>query len=197
LKDIIKRTIVLGTLVILMTMSIVPIQASENKKEVSPQTTHENGKNILAYITVEWESFFSTWNITHLPPKINITQSDIRDFYFPEINGVIKMNFTIVCKQKVLDNVLFRRWVRFEFYLPNSSPYIYNTQNSSFTKKLTWEYSNITVGPNTLNDLVTNGSNATLIPRVGVRCFPIFWIFFFGVYEDLKPIVVHPIPTPP
>jgi hypothetical protein len=52
LKDVAKRTIILGIIFILMMISIVPIQASENKKDAFPQKTLAASENILANMTV-------------------------------------------------------------------------------------------------------------------------------------------------
>jgi hypothetical protein len=192
-----KKCVILGTLFILMTMSILPVHASEIKNEVLPQTIHENGENILGTITIEWQSFFATGKLTDLIPIINFTQSDTRIFYFSEINGVLQMNFTVICRQILLNRTLFPRYVRYEFMLPQGGPYIYNKVRPSFCWSLSWKYSNITVGPNTLNDLVTNGSNAILKFKLGVRPFPPPSLFLTGKYFESEPITLVPIPKPP
>jgi len=195
---LLKKSWCLAVILLLITMSTISIPAIENKKDISPQTTLEYSENILAYITVEWESFFSGWNLSDLPPNVTINQSDTREFHFQEINGIIQMNFTVVCKQKLLNRTLFPRFARFDLVLKHNNTHIYNDINSFFCNELIWKYGNIIVGRNdTINDLVTNGQNATLIPTVGTRTFPTLFLFLTGIYEELEPITVVPIPTPP
>jgi len=198
-KRIINKYFACGILFILMTMSIIPIQASENKNVISPRSTQENGDNILGYITIEWDSWFAGWNFNILKPNINYSQSDTREFYFDEIDGIIQMNFTIVCRMRLINFALFPRWAQLEFYLPSEEPRVFNALKVGFCGwSLKWKYFNITVGPDGpeyINPLVTNGSNATLIPKVGVR--PIFgenFSFWFGNYTVWEPVTVVPRP---
>ena len=198
LKYIVKKTIIIGTMFILITTSIIPIHASKNIKDISTQPALENSENILGYITVEWESFWTHLKLLDLIPKVNITQSDMREFNFTEINGVIQMNFTVLCKQICLNQVLFPRFTRFDVIIKHDGLNIYN-YNTSFHlwKNLTWEYITITLGPNdSINPLETNGHNATLEPTLGIRAFPGALLGNYKTIDNgLEPITVIPIPS--
>jgi hypothetical protein len=197
-KGVVRKSIVLGIIFILMVMSIVPIQASENKKDISPQTTHENGENILGYITVKWQSFFATFNLSDLRPIIIFNQSDTRDFYFPEIDGIVQLNFTVVCRQRLENRTLFPRFTRYEFSIKYNGDFLFNCITKFYPCwTLKWKYNDIIQGPkDTINDVHTNGQNVTLSPLlVGVRTIP--GNSSWGDYDDWEPITIHPIPTPP
>ena len=199
-RRITKLCIVGGIFIIFMTMSVIPIQASKIEKEMSPQTTQDNGQNILGYMIVQWDSWFARWTCSGLKPKINFTQSDTRVFYFNETGGFIQMNFTIVCKMRLLNHCLFPRWAQFEFFLPNEPPYIIDARSVGYCWDLKWKYFNITVDPSSkyyINPLFTNGSNATLIPKVGVRAiFDENLSYWVGRYVNWEPITVVPHPHP-
>lgn len=198
MKDIKNRIIILSTIIILITMSIVPIQAGENNKDFLQKPMQKNSENILGYITVEWESFFATYNLFDIPPRYNFTQSDTKVFYFPEIDNVIKMNFKLDCKQKLLNRTLFPRLVRFDLIINHDNTRIFDEIKYAFCwgpEDLVWKNSDIIVGTdNALNDIVTNGSNATLKIKIGIRPFPSCLLFITGIYKDLEPITVVPIP---
>ena len=201
MKDVAKRTIILGIIFILMAMSIIPIQASENKKDAIPLKTQVNGENILAYINVGWDTFFTDRDPFDQPPRVNITQSATRDFYFPEINGTIQMNFTVVCKQRYENPPILLRFTRFDLSVYCNNTYRFQYVSSfQRCKAVVWQYNNIAVGPNDVkNPLYTNGSNWTVNAKVGALGVPFGIIYYILGYTSrfLEPITVHPIPTPP
>jgi len=196
MKDVTKRTIILGIIFILMMISIVPIQASENKKDAFPQKTLTASENILANMTVTWDSFFHRFSLNDLQPKVIINQSTIKDFYFSEINGTIQMNFTVICKHKLEKSVLIPRFTRVYLAISYNDTNIFQPESINHRcRNLVWEYLNFTVGSdNQLVPLITNGENITLTVEVGAYGFP---FGLQGITNILDSITVHPIPTPP
>ena len=196
MKDVTKRTIILGIIFILMMISIVPIQASENKKDAFPQKTLTASENILANMTVTWDSFFHRFSLNDLQPKVIINQSTIKDFYFSEINGTIQMNFTVICKHKLEKSVLIPRFTRVYLAISYNGTNIFQPESINHRcRNLVWEYLNFTVGSdNQLVPLITNGENITLTVEVGAYGFP---FGLQGITNILDSITVHPIPTPP
>jgi hypothetical protein len=195
-KSWMKKASVLGTLIILITLSIAPIQANENKKEVSSQTSHENGENILGTITVKHQSFWATGDLRDLIPTIIFNQSDTRDFYFEEIDGWIQLNFTVICKQRLENYTSFPRFTRYETYVKYNDDYIFAFRSLSYICwTLKWKYNNITLKPDQMiNGLYTNGQSITLsYLQAGVRAFPGYLLT--GKYINWEPITIHPIPT--
>jgi hypothetical protein len=172
-------------------VSIAPNQASNTKKETSPQQNLAANENVLADITVTWDSFFHRFSLKDLAPNVTINQSAIKDFYFPEINGSIpQMNFTVVCKHKLISPVLFPRFTQIYCAISYNGSYILLNQSSNHRcQSLEWEYINITVeSKEGFIPLVTNGENLTLDVEVGA------YFFIFGALEQLAPITIHPIP---
>ena len=196
MKDVTKRTIILGIIFILMMISIVPIQASENKKDAFPQKTLTASENILANMTVTWDSFFHRFSLNDLQPKVIINQSTIKDFYFSEINGTIQVNFTVICKHKLEKSVLIPRFTRVYLAISYNGTNIFQPESINHRcRNLVWEYLNFTVGSdNQLVPLITNGENITLTVEVGAYGFP---FGLQGITNILDSITVHPIPTPP
>jgi len=196
LKDVIKRAKILGIIVILLMTSIVTIQAAVLEKNTESWTTSGESENILADITVSWNSFFHTFNINDLQPIVTINQSDTVDFYFPEINDTLQMNFTVICKHRLINKVLFPRSTRVYLSITYNDTYIFRHEsNNKRCKTLTWEYLNSTVDQdNQLINLTTYGENVTLKVEVGIYGFP---FGFKGITMYLNDITVHPIPTPP
>ena len=179
-----------------MMISIVPIHAREKTKDAFPQKTLAASENILANMTVTWDSFFHRFSFKDLQPKVSINQSAIKDFYFPEINNTIQMNFTVIFKHRLEKSVFIPRFTRVYVAISYNDTYLFQPESINHRcKNLVWEYHNFTVGPDTqLVDLITNGENATLTVVVGVYGFP---FGFQGISEILDPIIVHPIPILP
>jgi hypothetical protein len=196
LKEVTKGTMVLGIFFVLMMLSIANSQASENKKDSFPQKNLAASENILANMTVTWDSFFKTFSLEGLQPNVTINQSAITDFYFHEINGTIQMNFTIVCKHRLENRVLFPRFTRVYLAISYNDSYLFLHESINHRcKNLTWDYLNFTVAPeNQLVPLLTNGENMTLSVEVGAYGFP---FGFQGITNVLDNITVHPIPTLP
>jgi hypothetical protein len=197
MKNIAKKTIIIGLTFILMMISIEPILASENNKDVFPQKTLTASENILADISVTWDSFFHRFSLNDLQPKVVINQSDKRDFYFPEVNGTVEnINFTVVCRHRLENSVIIPRFTRVYLALSYNDSYIFLHESINHRcKSLTWEYINFTVdSKNQLVNLTTNGKNVTLTLVVGVFGFP---FGFQGVTETLESITIHPISTRP
>jgi len=192
MKNKAKGSLVIGVTFILMMICIEPILASENSKDVFPQSTLTASENVLADITVTWDSFFHRFSLKDLAPNVTCDQSAITDFYFPEINGSIpKINFTVICKHKLVTPVLFPRFTQVYLAISYNGSYILLNQSSYHRcKSLEWEYINLTVESNDgFIPLITNGENITLEVEVGA------FFFIFGTIEQLAPIMIHPIPT--
>jgi hypothetical protein len=189
-KRIVRKFLVLGIIFISITISIASVLASENKEAPSSQVTLKNDENILANITVEWESFFTNWKLMDLCPRVNITQDETRVFYFPEINGAIQMNFTVLCKHIMLNNALFPRFERYDAIIKHNNINIFNNYTKFYCcSKLSWEYVTLELD-HMLNPVYTNGQNATLQVIVGTRTFPCGLLF--GHYKTLENITVVP-----
>jgi hypothetical protein len=196
LKGVIRRFMIFGILFILIITSFFNIQAGVSKKDTLPQTTSAENKNVLAEITVKWDSFFHTFNINDLQPTVTINQSEMIEFYFPEINDTIQMNFTVFCKHKLENKVLFPRSTRVYLSITHNDTYLFRHESNNYRcKTLTWEYLNYTVDPhNQLVNLTTHGQNTTLKVEVGIYGFP---FGLKGITMFLNDIIVHPVPTPP
>jgi hypothetical protein len=195
MNKVVKSTIIIGIVFILMMISIVSIQASENKKDAFPQKTLASSENILANISLSWDSFFHKFSLKDLDPIVVINQSSVKDFYFPEINGTIpNINFTVVCQHRLLNPVLIPRFTRVYIAISYNDTYILlNESINHRCKSLEWEYINFTVESNNqFIPLITNGENITLTVEVGAYYF---FFRYWGVIEMLDPITVHPIPT--
>jgi hypothetical protein len=191
--DPLKVFLLFSIVILLIGTSIGSADIQNNKKTLLRQT-HENNENILGTITVKWQSFFATGKLKELAPCIHWEQSDTRVFNFSEKNGVLQMNFTVICRQILINRTLFPRFVRYEFMLPTGGPYYYNEVKSSYCKSLSWKYCDITVGSNDIrNDLITDGNNVTLRFKVGVRTFPTLTNLTQGWYTESEPITLVPI----
>ncbi len=195
MKHTTKNLLIIGLIIILSTMSTGPILAYENTIDTSPQKIGTDSGNILANMSVTWDSFLHAFSLKGLQPKVVINQSVIRDFYFPEVNGTMKnLNFTVVCRHKLENTVFIPRFTRVYLAILYNNSYIFLHESANQRcKSLAWEYINFTVdSKNQLDNLTTNGKNATLTVVVGVFGFP---FGFQGVTETLEAITVHPIPT--
>jgi hypothetical protein len=196
-KNKAKTTIIIGLSFILLMISIEPINADGTKKEICSPKTLTASENILADITMTWDSFFHRFSIKDLEPIVTINQSSITDFYFPEVNGTIpQINFTIICKHRLENPVVFPRFTVVYLAISYNGTYILlNESINHRCKSLEWEYINLTVESNDqFTPLITNGENVTLTVEVGAY---FFFFKYWGTIEILDPIIVHPIPPPP
>lgn len=173
-------------------MGLVNIQTSAGKKGSMLQETSTDGNNVLANMTVAWDSFFATLNFNGLQPKVSINQSDMKDFYFPEVNGTLQMNFTVVCKHRLEHRVIIPRLTRVYLSISYNESYVFRREsNNTRCKSLSWEYMNFSVDPeDQLMNLTTQGNNLTLTVEVGAYGFP---FGFNGITMFLDDITVHPI----
>jgi hypothetical protein len=190
LKKILQKTIILGIITILLIISVTPSQASITKKETSPHQNLLTNDNIVADITVTWDSFLHQFSLQALAPNVTINQT-ATDFYFPEINGSIpQINFTVVCKHKLVSKVIFPRFTQVYIAVSYNGSFILLSQSINHRcKSLDWEYINLTVdSSNGFIPLVTNGQNLTLNIEVGA------YFFIFGSIQQLAPITIHPVP---
>jgi hypothetical protein len=177
-----------------MILTIEPISVGENNKDILVPKTLTASDTYLADITMTWDSFFHRFSIKDLEPIVTINQSGITDFYFPELNGTIpQINFTVVCKHRLENPVLFPRFTVVYLAISYNGTYILLNQSINHRcKSLDWEYINLTVESNDqFIPLITNGENITLTAEVGA------YSFFFGLHgtiETLDPIIIHPVP---
>jgi len=197
MNKVVKRTIIVGTIFILLLVSIVPNQARTIRKDAGSENNFAVSENILANISLSWDSFFHKFSLKDLDPIVVINQSSVKDFYFPEVNGTIpNINFTVVCKHRLLNPVLIPRFTRVYIAISYNDTYILlNESINHRCKSLEWEYINFTVESNNqFIPLITNGENITLTVEVGAYYF---FFKYWGGIEMLDPITVHPIPTQP
>jgi len=191
LKKILQKTIILDIITLLLIISVTPSQANYTNKDTNTQQNLLANDNIIADITVTWDSFLHRFSLQDLAPNVTINQTATSDFYFPEINGSIpQINFTVVCKHKLVSKVLFPRVTQVYLALSYNGSYILLNESSNHRcKSLEWEYINLTVESNNgFIPLVTNGENITLDVEVGA------YFFIFGAIEQLAPITIHPVP---
>jgi hypothetical protein len=182
---------ILGIITFILIMSVASNQARDTKKETLPQQNLLANGNVVADITVTWDSFLHRFSLKDLAPNVTINQSATRDFYFPEINGSIpQINFTVVCKHKLLSPVIFPRFTQVYIAISYNGSYILLSQSTNHRcQSKEWEYINLTVdSSNGFIPLVTNGENITLNVEVGA------YFFVFGAVEQLDPITIHPVP---
>jgi hypothetical protein len=182
---------ILGIITFILIMSVAPNQARDTKKETLPQQNLLANGNVAADIAVTWDSFLHRFSLKDLAPNVTINQSATRDFYFPEINGSIpQINFTVVCKHKLLSPVIFPRFTQVYIAISYNGSYILLSQSPNHRcQSKEWEYINLTVdSSNGFIPLVTHGENITLNVEVGA------YFFVFGAVEQLSPITIHPVP---
>ncbi|PNX53793.1 MAG: hypothetical protein BV458_02640 [Thermoplasmata archaeon M9B2D] len=190
-----QTTAILGMIVILMIVSIEPIHANQSNKELSFQNNLISTENIVANISVTWDSFLHRFSKDDLEPIVTINQSDTRDFYFPEINGMIpQINFSVVCKHRLNYKVIIPRFTCVYIAVSFNGTYILLNQSvNNRCKSLEWEYINYSIASNDqFIPLITNGENITLTVEVGA------YFFFFKIWGDivtLDPITIHPLPS--
>jgi hypothetical protein len=195
MNNVAKRTLIVGTIFILLLVSIVPNQASIIRKKGGSESNVPVSENILANISLSWDSFFHKFSLKDLDPLVSINQSSVKDFYFPEVNGTIpKINFTVVCQHRLLNQVILPRFTRVYLAISYNDTYILLNESSNHRcNSFEWEYINLTVESNDqFVPLKTNGENITLTVEVGAYCF---FFKYWGTIETLDPITVHPIPT--
>ncbi len=194
MKKLIKKLPSAVIAVLLLIMSITA-QATLQKKEEYMQQNLASNENIVADISLSWDSFLHQFSFKDLDPIVTINQSSTTDYYFPEINGTIpKINFTVNCKHQLLYRVLLPRSTQVYFALMYNDSYIFLQQSEKqpcTTEE--WIYINFTaVSDESFEPLRTNGENITLAVEVGA------YGFFFGVRGEirfLEQITVHPIPS--
>ena len=191
MKTIRQKTLILSIVSFLLIVSIAPNQARVTPKETTPQKSFLSNENVVADITVTWDSFLHRFSLKDLAPNVTITQNSTRDFYFPEINGSIpQLNFTVTCKHKLISPVIFPRFTQVYIAVSYNNTYILLRQSENHRcKNLEWEYINLTVdSSNGFIPLATNGQNITLNIEVGA------YFFIFGSTERLAPVTIHPVP---
>lgn len=191
MKDDIRKSLIFGIILLVLTMGLVNIQTGVGKKNIAPQEISTDGDNVLANMTVAWDSFFATFNVNNLQPKVGINQSNTVDFYFPEVNGTLQMNFTVVCKHRLEHRVIIPRFTRVYLSISYNESYIFRREsNNTRCRSLLWEYMNFTVEPDDqLMNLTTHGNNLTLTVEVGAYGFP---FGFNGITMFMDDITVHP-----
>lgn len=192
MKKLVKKIPLAGLVIIILIISI-SAQATVLKKEEYVQKNLGINENIVADVSLEWDSFLHRFSFKDLDPVVTIYQHTIKDYYFPEINGTIpQINFTVTCKHHLLYPVLFPRstWVHLAI-LYNDTPIFLQESEKHPCKTQEWEYINFTaVSDGAFEPLVTNGESITLILEVGA------YGSFFGLRGDiqlLEPITIHPI----
>jgi hypothetical protein len=188
---ILHKTIIIGIITLLLTISIIPTQARTSNQQSTPQQTFLENDNIVADIEVTWDSFLHRLKLKEFGPNVTINQSITKDFYFPEINGsILSINFTVTCKHKLLTKVILPRFTQVYLAVSYNGTYILLTETENIRcKSLDWEYINLTVASsNGFIPLQTNGENITLNIEVGA------YFFIFGSIQQLTPVTIHPVP---
>lgn len=196
MKSVIQKTSLAAIVVVLLTMS-TSAQATLLKKDQSVQQNLNVDDNIVADISLSWDSFLHRFSLKDLNPIVTINQSSTTDYYFPEVNGTIpKINFTVICKHQLLYRVLLPRSTRVYLAILYNDTYIFLQESENYRCNTEeWEYINFTAeSDDSFEPLVTNGGNITVTLEVGA------YGFFFGLRGEirlLEPITIHPIPAAP
>jgi hypothetical protein len=191
LKNIHQKYTIIGLITLVLILSIGPNQAQLINNQTNPQHSFFNNYNIVADISVTWDSFLHHYSIKDLAPNITINQSATRDFYFPEINGTIpQINFTVICKHKLISPVILPRFTQVYIAVYLNGSYILLSQSPNHRcQSQDWEYINLTVdSSNGFIPLESNGQNITLDIEVGA------YFFIFGSIQRLAPVTIHPVP---
>lgn len=193
MKKPLQKLPAVGITVVLLIMSITAQATMQNNEEEQQNLAFD--ENIVAEISLSWDSFLHNFSLKDIDPIVTINQSSTTDYYFPEINGTIpKINFTVNCKHQLLYRVLLPRSTQVYIAILYNDSYIF-LQESEKHRCTTeeWEYINFTaVSDESFEPLRTNGENMTLTLEVGA------YGFFFGLRGEirfLEPITVHPIPA--
>jgi hypothetical protein len=191
LKNTYQKYTILGLITLILILSIAPSQARLISTETNqPQSLFAND-NIVADISVTWDSFLHHYSIKDLAPNVTINQTTTRDFYFPEINGTIpQLNFTVICKHKLISPVILPRFTQVYIAVSYNGSYILLSQSPNHRcVNQDWEYINLTVdSSNGFIPLESQGQNLTLDIEVGA------YFFIFGSIQRLEPVTIHPVP---
>ena len=172
----------------LITMSIVPVDANKTTETQCPQKTHSAIQYDLGSIIVKWE-----WAFQHWPPIVNFIINNQTEFIFPEINGTLQMNFSVTCQHRMDNRLVFPRWTRFVILIWYKGDYIWNYQSKFYhcPGNLLWDYHNVTLDQtNQIFPIVTMGQNATLKVQFWVYGFPP--AFLVPVRSNIVNITVFP-----
>ena len=181
---------ILTLMLLFMNFASIPALRTTNKENL-PQPLMAPD-NILADITVTWESFFHRFSLKDIPPTVTIHQNEITDFYFPEVNGTIPyINFSVVCKHRLNHTTLLPRFTQVYITLLYNGTYILlNESENHRCQSQDWEYINLTVeSQEGFIPLPSNGQNMTLTAEVGAY---FFFFGYWGTIETLSPITIHP-----
>ena len=205
-----KNFKILVVTIVFYLIIMIPIGSSYQIEKKLTKSTIENNNNYLGKIRAElgspltFELFVK--NIfngkTFFPPSIFE-----RDYYFPEHNGSVTMNFSMILEHRLSWKMKLSRQVKFGVWVqdtPNATVYLNNNTilpcNSINWTTYNW---NIT----SFKDLQTNGENKTLNVYFYVNCkiANLFWSFqwgqwnweIFGILPKLMncsfDITIHPI----
>jgi hypothetical protein len=191
MKNIRQKTYIISIISLLLIMGVTPNQAKDTTRETTPYQNLLVNENVVAEITVTWDSFFHRFSLKDLTPNVTITQSTTRDFYFPEINGSIpQLNFTVICKHKLISPVKLPRFTQVYIAVHYNNTYILLRQSENHRcQSLDWENINLTVdSSNGFIPIATHGQNITLDIEVGA------YFFIFGSIDRLAPVTIHPVP---
>lgn len=167
MREVGKRVIIFGTIFILITMSIVPIYASETTKDQNPEKAQSATHYTLATIEIRCDWIWKPF----VPLSINVTWNNQTEYEFPEINGTIQTNFTVVIKYRLENWVIIPRWIKVFILIWQGTDYIWNLNTTYFRcSGLKWKYHNITLNNN--NQINPPIVNKTLVAGFSVSEFP-------------------------
>ncbi len=165
-NKLIIKGLMFGTIFILLTLSIVPINASKTTNDQKSCETQSANQYILGEIRVGWDYYFK-----QKPFIFNITFNNQTEFEFPEINGTIQTNFTVVFMHRLENRLIFPRWTKAWILVWQGNNYIWNIQTPYYRcKDLKWEYHNITL--NAINWIYSPVANQSIYAMIGVGGFP-------------------------
>jgi len=150
-----KKTLVIGIILLLTTISIGSSYAirQENNGTVEMQEP----VNYLGEIKIEhaFPLFILRFvKVTFFPVSV-----DERDFYFPEVNGSVDMNFTVNCSHKLSVDWLKDRESNFGVFVSSNNDYVIGSLILPCTS-IDWETTTLDLPARIL--LPTNGQDITL-----------------------------------
>lgn len=178
-----------AVILILTTISTIPITAIMSEKGISPNPTQMD-EEFCNLGTVE-VIYYQPW--PYIPPRwkpeVNFSLCEECECEFPETNGTVKLKFFLECKHK-RNTWLWPfplRWTQFSLTIWSGGNYIYikdfyqwRWYGCNGIKSYDWLYANISIDQNDhstdkgwlKSTFETNGENQTIGFYVSVRSFP-------------------------
>jgi hypothetical protein len=204
-----KKTLVIAILLLITTISVASAYATSYENNAT--VTMDEPDNYLGEIRFIHTSIIQ--RLKWVNQRQMFHKPAITDFYFPEVNGSILVNFTLIIRQRLTlekqaDNNRFSRWSAYAG-IPDDDDIIIEVSETRCTS-IDWEI--ITVNLTARKPIETNGEskdlNVYLYGGVSVNGIPgLYWgfypwmgpkpirdiiLFILGISDCTFSITVHP-----